>query len=86
MPTLSTFYGIMVRMYHRDHPPPHFHAVYGEHELIVGVNPIVVLEGTAPPRVRSMVLEWAALHQGELQAAWEACQRQELPGRIDPLE
>lgn len=33
MPTVSMFYGIIVRMYFapQDHPPPHFHAYYAEH-------------------------------------------------------
>ena len=33
MPTISMFYGILVRMYsgQREHPPAHFHASYGEH-------------------------------------------------------
>ena len=35
MPTIAWFYGIAIRMYLRDHPPPHFHAVYGEHEANV---------------------------------------------------
>jgi hypothetical protein len=26
MPTISQFYGITIRMYFDDHPPPHFHA------------------------------------------------------------
>ena len=34
MPTISMFYGIIVRMYFapNEHPPPHFHAYYGEHK------------------------------------------------------
>jgi len=32
MPTISEFFGILIRMYWDDHPPPHFHALYGEHE------------------------------------------------------
>jgi hypothetical protein len=32
MPTISHFYGIAIRMFYRDHAPPHFHAVYAEHE------------------------------------------------------
>jgi hypothetical protein len=31
VPRLSTFYGIVIYMYRPDHPPPHFHAQYGEH-------------------------------------------------------
>lgn len=30
MPELCRFYGIIIRMFWADHPPPHFHAVYGE--------------------------------------------------------
>ena len=33
MPTLSIFFGIVIRMYFDDHPPPHFHAIYGEYEV-----------------------------------------------------
>jgi len=32
MPTISEFFGILIRMYWDDHPPPHFHALYAEHE------------------------------------------------------
>src|SRR2546423_5822976 len=28
MPGISAFYGIVITMYWRDHPPPHFHATY----------------------------------------------------------
>jgi hypothetical protein len=31
MPTISVFYGIVIRMFVKDHPPPHFHALYGEY-------------------------------------------------------
>ncbi|RKZ72583.1 MAG: DUF4160 domain-containing protein [Candidatus Parabeggiatoa sp. nov. 1] len=61
MPTISKFYGIIVRMFYKDHAPPHFHAIYGEYELLMGISPI--LEGEAPNRVRSMILEWSALHR-----------------------
>ena len=30
MPEISRFYGIVIRMYHNDHNPPHFHAIYGD--------------------------------------------------------
>jgi Domain of unknown function (DUF4160) len=32
VPRLSEFYGIVIYMYWGDHSPPHFHAIYGEHE------------------------------------------------------
>ncbi len=42
MPEISRFFGIIIRMYFDDHVPPHFHAIYGEHEGQVAVNPITV--------------------------------------------
>ena len=48
MPLIAEFYGILIRMFYNDHAPPHFHAVYGEHELVVGISPIRILDGQAP--------------------------------------
>ena len=31
MPNISYFYGITIRIYFNEHPPAHFHALYGEH-------------------------------------------------------
>ena len=48
MPEISRFLGIVVRMYYREHAPPHFHAAYGDFEVVVqiesGVRPIAPLE------------------------------------------
>ncbi len=38
MPTLSVFYGIVIRMYDDDHTPPHFHAIYGEYEAKIAID------------------------------------------------
>jgi len=38
MPELSRFYGIVIKLFFDDHPPPHFHATYGEHEALVRSN------------------------------------------------
>jgi len=43
MPTLSRFSGILIRMYYADHAPPHFHALYGGQEVVIGISPIKVL-------------------------------------------
>ena len=86
MPTLSMFYGILIKMFFDDHQPPHFHAEYGEYELVVTINPIKIIKGNAPNRVKSMVLEWTALHQEELLQDWELCKTMKNPLPIAPLE
>ncbi len=86
MPRLSEFYGIVISMFYRDHAPPHFHAVYAEHEAIVGIDPIRVLEGQLPRRVQSMVFEWAAMHQEELRENWDLARTGQPLRRIPPLD
>ena len=86
MPTICTFDGIKIMMYYRDHLPPHFHAVYSGDEAEIGIDPIVILEGDLPRRIRAKVFEWAAIHQAELRANWELA-RAGLPLLdIDPLD
>lgn len=85
MPEISRFYGIIIRMYYNDHPPPHFHAVYQGARATVDINALTIGEGRLPTRAQSLVLEWAALHQQELREAWERSEREEPPGTIEPL-
>ncbi|MBB4267534.1 DUF4160 domain-containing protein [Roseospira visakhapatnamensis] len=70
MPTISTFYGIIIRMFWDDHAPPHFHATYGEHEVLVSLQNLEVIEGGLPRRAARMVMEWADLHRDELARNW----------------
>lgn len=86
MPVISQFYGISIRMFFNDHAPPHFHAVYGDDELFVGISPITIMKDQVPGRVRSMVLEWAALHQQELTENWDRLRRGDSPEPIAPLD
>ena len=86
MPTISAFFGIVIRMYFNDHPPPHFHARYNEYEAVVAIDLLTVLEGGLPTRALSLVMEWAALHKAELLSDWELCQSKQQPFKIDPLE
>ena len=86
MPELSRFFGIVITMYARDHPPPHFHARYGEHEVLVDVESLQVLRGSLPRRAQDMVDEWSALHRAELRAAWDALRSGRAPAGIAPLD
>ena len=61
MPELSRFLGIVIAIFPRQHPPPHFHAVYGEYQITVGITSGVV-SGEFPKRALRHVLEWYELH------------------------
>ena len=86
VPTISTFYGIAIRMYWREHVPPHFHAVYQGETVSIDITTLQTLRGWIPRRALSLTLEWAALHREELLEDWTLCQMAHTPKRIRPLE
>jgi hypothetical protein len=86
MPEISRFLGIVIRMYHNDHSPPHFHAEYGGDRALIDIGTLAVFSGRLPPRVRGLVIEWATLHQQELLADWGRARDQQELLRIAPLE
>jgi hypothetical protein len=85
VPRLSAFYGIVISMYVEDHPPPHFHARYGEHEALIRVSDGSVYAGWLPRRALRLVRAWRALHREELEEAWNRAVLRGDPGTIEPL-
>lgn len=85
MPEISRFYGIIIKMYHNDHAPPHLHAEYSGDEMIVGIDTLTVIAGKLPPRATGLVMEWAAEHQDDLHNAWSQARQMQPIDRIDPL-
>lgn len=86
MPVISRFFGIAIRMHVRDHAPPHFHAVYGEHEAAFEIADGELLAGSLPPTARRLVHEWADLHRAELADNWERAQAGEPLLPIEGLD
>jgi hypothetical protein len=85
MPEISRFLGIIIAMYHREHGPPHFHAVYGEYQITVQIETGIV-SGQFPKRALRHVLEWLDLHAEELRANWELARQKRPLNAIAPLE
>ena len=86
MPRISAFYGIAIYMYFRDHAPPHFHAIYGEYEAIVDIDTAQIMAGNLPTRARSLVIDWATMHQGELRDNWQRAQDGQPLDPVPPLD
>ncbi len=82
MPEVSRFYGIVIKIFYDDHNPPHFHAEYGEYEVLVSINTLAVLSGSLPARALGLVTEWASLRQRELLAAWERASQLQPPAGL----
>lgn len=85
MPEISRFYGIVIKMFHNDHQPPHFHAEHGDDQMVVAIETLAVIAGKLRPRATGLVMEWASQHQAELQNVWEQARNQEPLEQIEPL-
>jgi len=88
MPTISTFYGIIIRMYFApgEHPPPHFHVYYNEYKASVDIRTCEIIEGELPSRQTKLALAWAELHQEELLNDWDLVMNGKEPFKIQPLQ
>ena len=85
MPEISRFFGIVIYMNWREHPPVHFHAAYAEHEALITLDG-KVYSGNLPARVLSLVREWLALHRDEIEQDWKLAQERKPINQIAPLE
>lgn len=87
MPTLSMFYGIIIRMYFApgEHNPPHFHAYYNKYKASFDIETLEIIDGQLPRKQMRLVQAWAELHQDELRADWELASSGEPVYKIDPL-
>lgn len=85
MPEISRFFGIVIKMYWDDHDPAHFHAFYAGDCALIDINTMSLFAGKLSPRALGLVIEWATLHQQELQADWARARRLEPLESIEPL-
>ncbi len=85
MPRVSYFYGIEIYFYWKDHNPPHFHALYGEHEALIEVRTLRLWDGYLPPKAMAMVIEWSVIHKEELIENWNKVSGGIAPVKIEPL-
>lgn len=85
MPIISRFYGIIIAMYYRDHAPPHFHARYGDQEVIIEIE-TGKITGSMSSRALSMIQEWRKMHINELLDDWKLVEQNMPLKKINPLE
>jgi hypothetical protein len=88
MPTITMFYGIIIRMFvdEEKHNLPHFHAIYAEYEATIGFDGEVIKGKPLPSKQMQLIKAWTLLHQEELEANWKLLNNNEPPFKIDPLK
>lgn len=80
MPIIARFYGIIIKMYFREHGVPHFHALYGEYNGVFEIDSLEMMEGDLPIRAQKMIKEWANMYQDDLLDVWKTQKFKKLPG------
>ncbi len=88
MPTISMFYGIIVRMYKEKdgkHNIPHIHAAYGDDDVVMAFDG-TILEGGLTKSKQKLLDAWVEIHADELNANWMLLCDDEPFFRIDPLK
>ncbi|MGN0351576.1 MAG: DUF4160 domain-containing protein [Roseburia sp.] len=88
MPLISSFYGILIKMYFNDdeqHHTPHLHAFYAEYSASVDFYGNI-LAGSLPSGKLKLVLAWIEIHQEELHALWNLMQTEATYFRIKGLD
>ena len=88
MPTISMFYGIIIRMLFMDtqrHHLPHLHMEYQGKQAVISIPDGNLMEGDLPTKKLRMVQAWIAIHEEELMADWALASNGEPVFPIDPL-
>ena len=84
MPIIARFYGILIKMYFKEHGIPHFHALYAEYNGVFEIESLEMIEGDLPNRAQRMVKEWAELYKNDLLEMWKTQEFKKLPGLFYP--
>jgi len=88
MPTISTFFGIIIRMQYNDigqHHKPHVHVQYAEYNAVVALDGDL-LSGSIPVKQLRLVQAWITIHEDELYRAWNDAVRNIPLSKIEPHE
>lgn len=88
MPTISMFFGIIIRMYYapKEHNPPHIHAYFQSMTATFAITDGELTGGALPKKQIKLIQAWIEIHRDELFADWDLCQKGEKPYKIEPLK
>lgn len=89
MPTISMFYGILIKMFFKDtdkHNLPHIHAEYQGQVGIYSIETGEVLAGDLPNNKHKLVVAWIEIHKEDLKADWELAVNGKKPFPIKGLD
>jgi hypothetical protein len=72
VPVISVFFGIVIRMYYREHGPPHFHAEHQGQHATFDFSGVIAAGDLQSRTARGLIRNWAILSQSALEKNWVA--------------
>ncbi|MBI4476505.1 MAG: DUF4160 domain-containing protein [Acidobacteria bacterium] len=85
MPIISAFFGIVIRMFYKEHEPPHFHAEHAGQRAKVDFDGEIIAGEIRSRKARERIRSWAQHHRAELEANWEKMKAGRPLETIEPL-
>ena len=86
MPYISTFFGIIIRMFYNEHNPPHFHGEYQGQRAMFDFNGNMINGYIHSKTAKKLIKEWALLHRTELIENWYKMENGKPYDKIAPLD
>ena len=86
MPVIAVFFGIIVRMFYREHEPQHFHSEHQGQDGKFDFDGNMTLGNITSKTALNLIREWPRLHRAELEGNWAKMKAGEALDRIAPLE
>jgi hypothetical protein len=86
MPIISIFFGIVVRMFYREHDPAHFHAEHQGQQATFSFDGEILSGEIRSGTAKRLIRDWALGHRAELEANWQRMKEGQPMDRIPPLE
>jgi hypothetical protein len=85
VPIISAFFGIVIRMFYKEHEPAHFHAEHAGQQAKFDFSGTLIAGEIRSRKARERIREWAQLHRTELEANWENMKAGRPLESIEPL-
>ena len=86
MPIISAFFGIVIRMFYKEHEPVHFHAEHQGQQAKFDLDGEMIAGNIRSGTALRLVRDWTSLHRRELEANWEKMKEGRPLEKIEPLD
>jgi len=82
---VSSFFGIVIRMYYDEHNPPHLHAEYQESKALLDFRGNIIKGDLLSRTALRLMRDWIDQHVDELYENWDLARAGKDIKKIAPL-